>query len=499
MLNSNLETMLFGLSASAAAEVFLWSILAVFSFALFEAKNQKQSRFLEHAPTILTSLGILGTFTGIVIGLLHFDAQKIDDSIPQLLSGLKTAFITSLAGMFASILFKAADSFWFAPKREQSDVPESVTPDDIFREIAKTNKHLEALKQSMAGDEESSLAGQMRLMRSENRDTATAQAEKQRAFQEKLFEEMQNFAELLSKSATEQVIEALKQVIVEFNEKLTEQFGENFKRLDESVKKLVIWQEQYMQQLEQMSEQYSLGVKAIDDTREAVGQISEKTATIPETVGKLQGVMEVNQHQIQELQRHLEAFVTMRDKAVEAVPTINSQMDEIGKRMVESTETVSKMIHEGAAEFGQSVERTSASLQEMANNIQSQSESVTENLQDVATDVSKTASDMLARLNESATSMRASLDQSVEAVLTEMRKTVENTTQTMESEVSKSVGRTEEGINKQLDAMDKAMEDELQRVMTHMGQALTSITRQFSQDYEKLVNAMNQVVRQQAG
>lgn len=58
------------------------------------------SKFREYAPTLMGALGILGTFIGIIIGLLNFNTESIDTSIPVLLGGLKTAFITSIVGMF---------------------------------------------------------------------------------------------------------------------------------------------------------------------------------------------------------------------------------------------------------------------------------------------------------------------------------------------------------------------------------------------------------------
>lgn len=59
---------------------------------------------------------------------------------------------------------------------------------------------------------------------------------------------------MMSKSATEQVINALKEVISDFNNNLVEQFGENFKQLNAAVLELVQWQENYKQQLLQMTE-----------------------------------------------------------------------------------------------------------------------------------------------------------------------------------------------------------------------------------------------------
>ena len=49
----------------------------------------------------VVSLGLLGTFGGIMYGLWVFSVEQIDSSIPQLLEGLKTAFLTSIAGMLA--------------------------------------------------------------------------------------------------------------------------------------------------------------------------------------------------------------------------------------------------------------------------------------------------------------------------------------------------------------------------------------------------------------
>ena len=41
-------------------------------------------------------------------------------------------------------------------------------------------------------------------------------------------------------------------------------------------------------------------------------------------------VMDVNQHRINELTRHPEAFEQIRDKAVEAVPEIREKVDMVG-------------------------------------------------------------------------------------------------------------------------------------------------------------------------
>ena len=62
----------------------------------------------ELIPNLLTSLGILGTFMGLYRGLstLNFtDAAKLIEGIPNLLSGMRFAFGTSVAGISCSLVF----------------------------------------------------------------------------------------------------------------------------------------------------------------------------------------------------------------------------------------------------------------------------------------------------------------------------------------------------------------------------------------------------------
>jgi hypothetical protein len=65
--------------------------------------------------SIIVSLGILGTFTGIVWGLWNFNTQDVTASVPQLLEGLKLAFLTSILGMAISVFLSVLQA---QPKRE---------------------------------------------------------------------------------------------------------------------------------------------------------------------------------------------------------------------------------------------------------------------------------------------------------------------------------------------------------------------------------------------
>lgn len=63
---------------------------------------------LECIPDILTSLGILGTFVGLVMGLREFDPsgyEQMAGSVTPLINGIKVAFITSIYGIALSLSF----------------------------------------------------------------------------------------------------------------------------------------------------------------------------------------------------------------------------------------------------------------------------------------------------------------------------------------------------------------------------------------------------------
>lgn len=72
-------------------------------------------RLLDAASGTLVGLGLLGTFLGLTLGIKDFDSsttQNIQNSIQTLLSGMGTAFLTSLVGMLSSMVYALCDKYW---------------------------------------------------------------------------------------------------------------------------------------------------------------------------------------------------------------------------------------------------------------------------------------------------------------------------------------------------------------------------------------------------
>ena len=72
-------------------------------------------RMLDTASGTLVGLGLLGTFLGLTLGIQGFDSSdtsKIQESIQVLLSGMGTAFLTSLLGMGFSMIYTFFEKYW---------------------------------------------------------------------------------------------------------------------------------------------------------------------------------------------------------------------------------------------------------------------------------------------------------------------------------------------------------------------------------------------------
>ena len=101
---------------------FIWAYLYVRKSN--NEKLRKKKKWIEQLPSLISTLGVIGTFVGITIGLVGFDADKLDSSIPQLLSGLKTAFFTSLFGMVGSLILSRCINHAY-DKLSENDGPQN--------------------------------------------------------------------------------------------------------------------------------------------------------------------------------------------------------------------------------------------------------------------------------------------------------------------------------------------------------------------------------------
>lgn len=258
--------------------------------------------------------GITGTFFGIFIGLLEFDTNDIEGSVPLLLDGLKTAFITSLAGLFANLIVKVYPKIYF--------IKDPVESDDVGEEIIKALQSMEEesknvsssileLSKSISSDKDTSLVTQLQKIRTTNSDG---------------FEEMnksfEDFAEKVVADNTQSLIDALTDVMKDFNAKINEQFGENFKELNAAVKLMVDWQKENKIQIENLIQTYSSILNNLKGIDETLANSSQSHSVILEANKDLKSL-------VKDFSGMVESFSDLGQKASLSLPIIEKNMDSI--------------------------------------------------------------------------------------------------------------------------------------------------------------------------
>ena len=89
-----------------ACLIIIAAFIASFIYIKKASKNelQQHKKWISQLPSLISTLGVFGTFLGITKGLIGFDTQNLNIGIPLLLNGLKTAFFTSLTGMLGALI-----------------------------------------------------------------------------------------------------------------------------------------------------------------------------------------------------------------------------------------------------------------------------------------------------------------------------------------------------------------------------------------------------------
>ncbi len=282
----------FNFIGSNTGTVIIYFFIVMIFIVGLEKLNFKKFKDLK---TIIVSIGILGTFLGIITGLWNFKVDNISESVPTLLEGLKFAFITSVLGMFISVVLSIF---------ENSEDAETDSIDNILKKI---------LFQQEKMNSKDGLIYQTMVDSRKNMDKRLSAIDLS----------LNKALETLSEGATKQVISALEKVILDFNKNLTEQFGDNFKQLNESVKNMIIWQENYKNSIEKLEQSLTNAIATIQKTSEYIHAFGEDYQQIFETNKKFGEIMEVNQNQIQNIETHMNHLKKIGEDAGSIVISID--------------------------------------------------------------------------------------------------------------------------------------------------------------------------------
>ena len=143
----NLKEVFIGIfiNLGIAGWVILVLILSLTILAFFKKENRGTLQ------AVVVSLGIFGTFLGIIVALCNFNTEKIDESIPALIGGLKFAFSTSIFGLFFSIVIH----FFSVFTKNKTGKKKEFSEKEI---LAKTLEEIKILNKNISGEGDASCA-----------------------------------------------------------------------------------------------------------------------------------------------------------------------------------------------------------------------------------------------------------------------------------------------------------------------------------------------------
>ena len=279
------------------------------------------------------TIGMLGTFVGIFIGLYGLDisnVNKVTASLSELLSGLKLAFITSIVGLIFSSMRKLWDYFGWN-KIEELDT------DKVLQSIDENTKQI---------DPNTAIVDELVALKAE----------------------FKKFAVKVSETAAVQFSSALNEVASDLNNKLSEQFGSNFKAFAGSVDKLVDWQAKNKEYMEKYT-------KYLTDY---TNTYNEKLELLANSASSVEKIMAQTQQHIDALNSSLKGLDSLGEEAHKFIPEIKAVITE-AKTEIQTISDMSQAVVTSVREI------TKSSEEELQNLHVEIREAVVENLKDTST------------------------------------------------------------------------------------------------------------------
>ncbi|AXK39960.1 hypothetical protein [Crenobacter cavernae] len=374
---------------------------------------------VEHGPEILTTVGIFGCFFGIALALLDFDARNVASSVPQLLQGVKTAFWASVSGVGGSLIIRLRHRLHKAP------IPQTAGAASKAASLDDVVDTMRAMHRGLSGTEEGSLLTQMKLMRQEQNDHLT-----------QLRASFDTYAQKMAEDGSKALIDALRTVIADFNSQINEQFGENFKQLNFAVEKLVLWQQQYKDELDRLQTVQQQSAQDLKNASVGMAAMVDKAAKFSEVAAKLETLLVTMARQHQLIEESQQSLSTVLVQMKDVTPQFSQKLDALADGMSRSVGKLQSDTSELLQNFGVQVKASHGEMKEL---------------------------------------LADSLKRSQKDVNEELTKSLET-------------------IRQGVISLDKGLQEELTKSLETLGRQLASLSEKFVADYSPLTDRLRDIV-----
>lgn len=442
------------------------------------------SEFFKHLPGILTGIGIVGTFLGLIIGLYHFDPSdplKVNDSVARLLKDVLYAFIGSSFAIVMSIVVTLSEKKKLNTCYQLLDgltekidgLFEGGVGEEYLAELVRSSNESSVqtrqLKDSLVTDLREMLQNlvdtQVReslklgetlkdAYQASGKEMATSISD---AIQDTLKAPLENIANAVQTASgdqSHQVQSLLQDVLVAFMAKLESTFGQQFNGLHEMMG-------QSVNAMQSMQQGFA---SLIQDLRNAGESSSQQHATlISQLLTDMQSGQKAMQNGMNEMLANLQTSIAqIGNEGADAGSRMAEQLErlfaESEKRQRAMAESLSEFIRTMQQGMGQSQEETLAKMADAVGVLGGQLDKMFAQMEQGRQQMDAAAQITQTRLVETSQAVVGQLDQQVQQLLNtvlEQSKSAKDTIQQLGTQTEQHLKSMQLGADKMAAAADR--------------------------------------------
>ena len=508
-------------TTTAGIVIVLLLLLAIYGAS--RSKNHKLKHYAKQSPAILATVGIFFSFCGITYGLMGLDLspEHIKDSIPNLLDGLKVKFIASLMGIGASIIVRVTQSFSIEEELAEINVDDKIvallgdihnvlaksannSPETLLQELKqaidllpdefkKQTVLLDSIKSSLAGEGDASVTTQLGKLRSDMRDSLKEMDVNNKKCSdnlnntlssnfENLTQKFDDFARIVAENNSKAFIEALEAAMRDFNNNITEQFGENFKQLNQAVGELLKWQDNYKTHVETLTDNFEISLNSVSVIQQAFTDIQIRSKSFTEVSAELSVILQKLDIQLGDLNFHLKSLSQVADTAKEAFPIIEGNLEKLTSGFKKSTEQSLANINGTVESVGDDLKETISRLRDTTGKLRESMEAQRDAIENTSNDFKFTVDSTLKNLSRETQASIHTYQDSLQEVVSSQLSTINGNIKQSNDVVSSTIQNASDVFEKSIletGTTLKTATDSMKGMMEEQRSALSSTSNEF--------------------
>ena len=456
-------------------------------------------RFWNSVPALLVGLGILGTFVGMVWGLIPFsdvdftNTNQIREAIKELLSGVSTAFVTSVWGMLASFLFNGLE------KRGIGRVSRAIA--DLQRALDRIFTLTRAEEIAMRQQDE--LAQQTAALKSFSTDLANRiKIAMDNIMSEKLENLHQSLTQLYDQNAEgrQEIIQELHNAPEAFSNAMVEQLAPSLDKLNETVEELREQKEESSTDaIRQLVEEFQRSLSGtaaaqMEELARTVGNASQSLMNLP---GQMEQMIASVQEQVDQTRSLLaatseEQTEQMRSRLDGMLNAFQSAIDTQQAGLSETTDSVNDGMRQVAADIQDLLKST-------VNRADEQMGQRMADVEAVSNQSIQTLQTAIAELGQSITSTASQTVSDSEVMTTRMRELLESVANQTDEQLGQRMADIETVSNQSIQAFQTMIDTQqsgLSETTDRVNQEMTQIASDIRNLLETAANQADQQLGQ---